>query len=147
MGRKAVSGAGGKMGRLILDGNEFCAEDFDVQEVGDEQDTTNTCGGGQGEQEIGVTHLEGSINYTWDVANNPFATPPNLSVGSKHGNSRLYLHASAGVGLEDGPYYGLTLHVLNHQNSVPVKGKVSGTIQFKSYGAYTLPSGNDSSGA
>lgn len=148
MGRKIVSGGGGgKMGRLFIAGNEFCAEDWDIQEVGDEQDTTNTCGGGTGEQEIGVTWLEGTINYTWDVANNPWNDPPDLSVGTKHETSKLYVHAASGEGLEDGPFYQFTLHVLNHQNTIPVKGKVTGTITFKSHGAYTLPTGNDSSGA
>jgi len=145
MGRKIVSGAGGKMGRLFLDGNEFCAEDWDIQEVGDEQDTTNTCGGGFGQQEIGVTHLEGTINYTWDVVNNPYVGPPDLNINTKHANTKLYVHASSGVGLQDGPYWELTLHILNHSNSIPVKGKVSGTISFKSHGSYTRPAGNDAS--
>ena len=146
MGRKMVSGSSGKMGRLFIGGNEMCAEDWEINEVGDEQDTT-TCGGGAGEQEIGVTWLEGSINYTWDVADNPYVGPPRLNVGSKHADTKLYMHAASGLGFQDGPFWGLTLHVLNHQHSVPVKGKVAGTISFKSHGAFTLPTGEDSSGA
>jgi len=99
------------------------------------------------EQEIGVTRLVGTINYTWDVANNPWVNPPNLSVGQKHANTKLYVNATSGAGLEDGPFFLLTLHVLNHRNNVPVKGKVSGVISFASHGSYTLPAGNDSSGA
>lgn len=147
MGRKIVSGASGKMGRLFIGEAEFCAEDWDIKESGDEQDTTNTCGGGAGEQEIGVTWLEGSINYTWDVADNPYVGPPVLSIGSKHANTKLYMHSSPGVGLQDGRFWAFTLHVVDHSHSVPVKGKVSGTISFKSHGSFTLPTGDDSSGA
>lgn len=147
MGRKIVSGANGKMGRLFIGNHEFCAEDWDIQEVGDEEDTTNTCGGGSTDQEIGHTWLEGSINYTWDVADNPFVGPPALNVGSQHAETNLFIHASSGLGNQDGPRYNLTLHVLNHSNAIAVRGKVSGTFTFKSKGTFTLPSTEDSSGA
>ena len=139
MGRKAVSGWNGLMGKLFIGGTEFCAEDWDVQEVGEEADTTNTCSAGYGEQEIGVKHLEGTINYTWDVAQNPWSAAPAMDVGTKHAGTRLYPHTDSDDQTE--PHFGLTLHVLNHQNGVPVRGKVSGTVTFKSHGIYTLPSG------
>lgn len=144
MGRKAISGAAGKHGRLFLDGNEFCAEDWDIREIGEEEDTTSTCSAGQAEQEFGVTQLEGTINYTWDVTNNPFDNPPNLKVGEKL-TALLYVHALPGVGLQDGPFYSFTLHVTQHSLSVPVKGKVAGTVEFKSHGSYTLPTGDSNS--
>jgi len=145
MGRKVVSGSKGKHGRLFIGGTEFCAEDWDISEVGDEEDTTNTCSAGYAEQEIGVTRLEGTINYTWDILNNPFDTPPNLGVGAKHASTKLYVNATAGSSAEDGPYWDFTLHVLGHQNSIPVRGKVTGTINFASHGTYTLPSGDHAS--
>lgn len=139
MGRKVVSGWNGLMGHLFMDGNEFCAEDWEISEVGEEADTTNTCGQGYAEQEIGTKHLEGTINYTWDAEKNAFSATPNMAVGTKHTNTRLYPHSDGDDQTE--PYFGLTLHVTNHRVGVPVKGKVSGTITFKSFGAYTLPSG------
>ena len=59
----------------------------------------------------------------------------------------MYVHATPGEGLEDGQFYELTLHVLEHSDSFPVNGKIAGTITFKSHGDYTLPTGSDSSGA
>jgi hypothetical protein len=147
MGRKIVSGQNNKTGRLFIAGNEFCAEDWDIAEVGNEEDTTNTCGAGAAEQEIGMKRLEGTINYTWDVANNPWNNPPNLGVGTKHETTKLYINSTGGVGLEDGPFFQFTLHVLNHSNSIPIRGKVSGAVGFASHGTYILPTGNDSSGA
>lgn len=153
MGRKIISGYSGKMSRVFIGNtagtsvNEFCAEDWEISEVGQEEDTTNTCSAGASEQEIGIKNLEGNINYTWDVANNPYDDPPNLDVGSKHPGTKLYVHAAPGVGLANGPYWLLNLQVIEHSNSMPVRGKVSGTIRFKSYGTYSLPTGEDSSGA
>ena len=135
------------MARLFIGENEFCAEDWDIQEEGDEEDTTNSCGGGNTEQEIGHTWLSGSINYTWDVADNPFVNIPVLDVGSKHAETKLYVHATSGVGTQDGPFWAFTLHVLTHANTLPVRGKVTGVITFKSHGSYTLPATEDSSGA
>lgn len=139
MGRKITSGYNGKMGRLFIDGNEFCAEDWDIAEESDFEDVTNTCGAGAEEEESTFKRLSGNINYTWDVANNPHADPPNLSVGTKHPETKLYVNSTPGVGLEDGPYWELTLQVRRHSNAIPVKGKVSGTIEFRSYGTYSLP--------
>ena len=46
MGLKVVSGSRGKMGRLFIRGNEFCAEDWEIEETGTEEDVTNTCSQG-----------------------------------------------------------------------------------------------------
>lgn len=139
MGRKVVSGWNGLMGHLFMDSNEFCAEDWEINEVGEESDTTNTCGEGFDEQEVGSRRLEGTINYTWDAEKNAFSVAPTMAVGTKHPNTRMYPNSDGDDQTE--PHFGLTLHVLNHRVGVPVKGKVAGTITFKSHGRYTLPSG------
>lgn len=142
MGRKIVSGFEGQMGRLFLAGNEFCAEDWDIQETANEEDTSNTCGAGYAEQEFGVRRLEGTINATWDASVNPFTDPPDLFVGAKYPSTLLYVHANPGVGNEDGPYFNFTLQVGSGlQVSVPVKGKLALTVPFMSFGSYTLPTG------
>jgi hypothetical protein len=146
MGLKVVSGSRGKMGRLTIRTNEFCAEDWEIEETGTEEDTTNTCSEGFKEQEIGNTQLNGTINYTWDITANPWNHVADLSVGQKWSDTRLYVHSSPGAGFEDGPRFTFTLQVLSHSNSVPVDGKVTGTITFKSFGSYTLPSIESSSG-
>lgn len=147
MGRKAISGASGKHGRLFIGEQEFCAEDWEIQEIGEEEDVTSTCDAGNASVEIGVTQLQGTINYTWDVTRNPYVGPPALNVGSKHAETKLYVHATSGEGLQDGPFWDFTLIVIQHSFSIPVKGKVAGTLEFKSTGSYTNPIGNDSSGA
>lgn len=140
MGRKLVAGFDGMMGKLFIAGTEFCAEDWEVNEVGEESDTTNTCGNGYAEQEIGIKQLEGTINYTWDADRNPYSDVPSLAVGQKHAGTRLYPNTDGDD--QNEPHFALTLHILNHRNSIPVRGKVSGVIQFKSHGAYTLPTGS-----
>ena len=63
MGTKVISGAKGRMGRLFLDGQEFCATDWDIQETATEEDTTSTCSAGFKEQEFGNRQLDGTVNY------------------------------------------------------------------------------------
>lgn len=135
------------MGRLFLDGTEFCAEDWSIQETANEEDTTSTCDAGNMTQEFGPGRLEGTINATWDASDNPYDRTPQLKVGNKYPNTKLYVNASPGVGAANGPFFGLTLQVASGvETSVPVKGKVTVTIPFLSHGAYNLPVG-DSSGA
>jgi len=140
MGRKIVSGFEGKMGRLFLAGNEFCAEDYNWQEEANEEDTSNTCGAGYAEQEFGVRRITGSINATWDASVNPFTDPPDFFVGAKYITTKLYIHSAPGVGLESGPFLQLTLQVGSGLSvTIPVKGKVAVTIPFMSFGTYILP--------
>jgi len=148
MGRKVVSGYTGKMGRVFIGANEFCAEDWDITHNAEAHDTTNTCGGGAEDVEFGVERLEGTINYTWDIANNPYATPlPNLAAGKKHAETKLYINAASGIAGQDGPFFHFNMAISSHSNSIPVKGKVTGTITFQSYGTIVLPTGSETSGA
>ena len=147
MGTKVVSGASGKTGRIFIAGQELCVEDWNIQETGTEVETTSTCDAGKKTQEIGNQQLVGTISATWDISANPLATPPNMNVGVKHAATKMYLHSTAGVGLEDGPVWTLKMHILDSDTSVPVDGKVTITWNFKSHGSYTLPSTSDSSGA
>jgi len=146
MGRKIVSGFGGKMARIFMGGAEFCAEDWDITETGDEVDTTNTCGAGAEETAVTTTRLEGTINYTWDAEDNPWASIPNFNVGQEV-VAVMYVHATSGTGNEDGPNFSFTMRILTHANSFPVKGKVTGTVSFKSIGSYSTPSDEISSGS
>jgi hypothetical protein len=147
MTAKAVAGRKGKIHRAFIGGNEFCIRDLDISEVGDEEDTTSTCDAGNDNADIGNTHLEGSFNYQWDVTDNPFDDPPNLDVGQVHGSSKIYVHSTGGAGAEDGPYWGLTMLITRHQCNMPIRGTVNGTVTFRSKGAYTLPTGDDTSSA
>ena len=67
MGRKIIAGYSGQMSRVFIGGNEFCAEDWEIEEIAEEFDVTSTCSAGVEDIDFGVKHLEGSINYTWDV--------------------------------------------------------------------------------
>ena len=140
MGRKVVAGDFGKIHRMFLAGNEFCVEDSDIQETANEEDVTNSCGAGFAEQEFGIGRLEGTLNATWDVSANAFNDPPALRVGAKFAGSRLYVNSTGGVGLEDGPYFLLTLQIASGLRvAFPVRGKVALTIPFVSFNSYTLP--------
>lgn len=142
MGRKIVSGSLAKMGRVFFGDVEFCAEDWDITHSADEEEVTNTCGAGAEEFETTTARLEGSINYNWDASDNPWELPlPDLSAGREIA-TKLYINASPGGDPNpNGPFFDFTMKIISHQNTVPVKGKVTGVVTFKSTGTFILPIG------
>jgi len=154
MGRKVLSGAQGRHGRLFIGRNEYCVTSYNITEAADEEDTTNSCSAGNAEQEYGVSQLEGSIELDWDIAASPYRDPAAISAGSKHALSYLFIHAP-GTATDDldsliaggSPYYLLTLQINNIAVTNPARGKVTVSFDFKSFGSYTLPTQSMSSGA
>lgn len=134
MGRKLVNGYEAKRTRLSLDGVMFCVEDVDINEEPlIEEDTTCSEDSGP-KQEVGDIQLSGSINYTWDAADNPYSGAPILEVGRKIA-ALWYVHSSTTT--LEGPFWDFTLQIIRHSHANPVRGKIAGTIEFKSFGAVT----------
>ena len=150
MGRKVLGGATGKHGRVFIAEQEFCVTSWNVSEVADEEDTTNSCSGGNAEQEYGVTQLEGSIEADWDITASPMRTPPTLKAGSKHSDCYLFIHAGTGdltsILAAGTPSYQLGMQINNVSVTNPARGKVTYSFDFKSFGTYSLPTQSMSSG-
>jgi hypothetical protein len=139
MGRKAVSGSGGRMPRTFINGSEFCNTSYEYTEVAEEEDTTCSGSGGYNEFEYGNKHLEGSIQADWDMASNPYVDPMFLRSGEEY-RFLGYVHSNAGVGAETGPRLEMDkMKINNVKISLPSKGKITVSFDFKSSGAYTLP--------
>ncbi len=149
MGRKVVSGHGGKMPRTFIDGNEYCNTSYEFTEIAEEEETTNSCGAGYNEFEYGNKHIEGSIEANWDIGANPFNDPPTLRAGDAY-TFKGYVHAASGAGLESGPFLNMEeMKINNVKITMPSKGMVTVSFDFKSNGLYTLPTqaSDSSSGA
>ena len=149
MGRKVVSGHGGKMPRTFIDLNEYCNTSYEYTEISEEEETTNSCGAGFNEFEYGNKHIEGSMEADWDVGANPMNDPPQLRSGQAYA-FKGYVHAASGVGLEGGPFLEIDeMKINNVKVTMPSKGKVTVSFDFKSSGLYTLPiqASDSSSGA
>ena len=144
MGRKLVSGAKGFSGRVFILGTEICVESWEVTSTADEEDVTNSCSMGIAEFEYGVVQHEGSLEGTWDVAQNPYDSPPNLQAGTQ-GSATLYVHSNAGSEGPDGPNFSGSLAVVSTTISVPARGKVAYSVNFKLTGTVSYPTGNPSS--
>lgn len=139
MGRATISGAQGKHGRAFFNGTELCITEWSLQEIAEEDDTTNSCSAGYDEYEYGNVHLEGSITADWDADYNSIASVPNLRAGTKITDVKLYINATSGSGNEDGPYSHMPSCGINNVSiTVPAKGKVSYTCNVKSDGEYTF---------
>ncbi len=149
MGRKVVSGHAGKAGRTFINGNEFCQTQYQYTEMAEEEEVTNSCSAGKNQYEYGNSHIEGSMTLDWDIGANPYNDPPELRAGGTY-QLKAYIHASPGPGAEDGPYLQIDeMKINNVQVTVPAKGKVSVSFDFKSSGGYKLPTeaSDSSSGA
>ena len=145
MGRKAINGHKGYTGRVFVDSQEFCVEQWQGTHTVEFEDTTNTCSGGGTDQEPGAETFEGSLSGTLDITDNPYNDPPNLDPGNTVG-LKLFLHSSADAG-GDGPFFQFSANIISSEWTVPAKGKVGFVINFKSKGAITKPTGEVSSGA
>jgi hypothetical protein len=138
MGRKVVSGHSGYTGRTFIHGSEFCQTKYDYEEVAEEEDTTNSCSAGKNEYEYGNTHIEGSMEADWDIGANPFIDPPELRAGQEYAFIG-YIHSQPGA-TPSGPRLEMDkMKINNVRVSVPAKGKVTVSFNFKSSGNYTLP--------
>lgn len=138
MGRKIVSGHEGYTGRSFVGNNEFCHTSYEVEEVAHEEETTNSCSEGKDEYEYGNTHLEGSMELDWDIGANPYNDPPELRAGRAY-NFLGFVHSAPGEP-PSGPRFEIdNMKINNVRTRVPAQGKVSVSFNFKSSGAYSLP--------
>lgn len=144
MGRKLVSHAEGRSGRVFADSVELCVKGWDAEESAEEFETTSTCSQGFYEFDTGVTMLEGNVEADWDISQNPFDTP-GLRAG-KEVVLKLYEHATPGASAEDGPFWAVNAIITRMKNASPNKGTVTYGFSFKSNGTYSRPTGNPSSG-
>ena len=138
MGRKIVSGHAGYLPRAYLNGNEFCNTSYEVTEIAEEEDTTNSCGAGFNEYEYGNKHLEGNMELDWDIGANPYIDPPELRAGQEYA-FKGYVHSQPGA-TPSGPVFEVDkLKINNVRAGMPAKGKVTVRFDFKSSGLYSLP--------
>lgn len=145
MGRKAVGGYHGFEGRVFIAGSELCVTQWGVNEIAEEEDTTNSCSAGFNEFDYGHKHCEVTIEGDFDVTRNLWDNPPDLNVSQKYA-AKLYLHAAPGVGNESGPFWDFpSLGITSCQITTPAKGKLHYSISAKSSGAYSQPTGQGAS--
>ncbi|MBK9285005.1 MAG: hypothetical protein IPM51_11920 [Sphingobacteriaceae bacterium] len=141
MGRKVVAGANGKTGKVRIGSTELCVTEWNATEMADEEDTTNSCSDGYNEQEYGNKRVEGSISADWDATVNPVASAPTIRAGAELTDARLFVET-------DGTFTGVRCHfplinVNDIRITVPSKGKVSFSFNFKNKGAYAFLSASD----
>ena len=141
MGKKVVSGAEGKTGRVRIGANTLCVTEWNAEEMADEENTTNSCSDGFDEQEFGNKHVEGSISADWDITTNPVESAPSIRAGTRLTDARLFIH-------DDGSFNSIRCHfplldVTKIGITVPAKGKVSYNFTFKNYGPYAFLSASD----
>lgn len=148
MGRKIVSGHAGCLPRTFISGSEFGNTKYEYEEVCEEEDTTCSADAGYNHFEYGNRHIEGSMEADWDIGANPYGDPSFLRAGEEY-TFKGYIHSPPGVGAESGPKLEMDMMKINNVKvSLPTKGKVTVSFNFKSSGPYSLPtqSSDSSSG-
>lgn len=151
MGTKAIGGANGKHGRVFIGALEICVTDWELTEIAQEEDVTNSCSGGKREYEYGIRHCEGSMTMDMDLSQHPLDNPPNLNAGQKVGSTaapvKLYEHVTTGTpSASAGPRWEFeSMGITSVNVSVPAAGRVTYKINWKSSGTYRNPSENSGS--
>ena len=160
--RKIVSGDHGRMGHttikpLSIDSVEsaidaaveFVQTTYNYTEVANEEEVTGTGDGGYDAYEYGCKHIEGHMECVWDADVQYFAGADTAAEAydddfpylDPHGHYefRGYVNSLAEL---DGPYlYIANMRINNLAVTIPAKGKIVFSFDFKSSGAYTLPVG------
>lgn len=145
MGRKVIDQAHGKTGRVFVSGNEVCVISWNITVTKEETETTNSCSAGNDEFEYGSEVATGTIEAIWDITTNPFSDAPQLINGDAY-TLKLYINATAGIGLADGPFWLILAKINGISMGVQAKQKVMYSFNYKSSGpgSITYPSGGDS---
>ena len=139
MGRKVISGGHGKEGRVFVNGQEMCVEEWSGSEIAVEEEVTNSCGAGFEDFEYGTTHFEGSFTAIWDAQVNIYDDPPDLRAANV---VALQLYINSDSNTPDGPFWDFpTVGISSVEHTTPAKGAVKYTVNFKSKGSYTRPTG------
>lgn len=146
MGTKAIAQANGKTGRVFLDGNELCVTQWDITVVAEKFDVTNSCSAGYAEYAYGTEEATGTIQADLDTTVTPFDSVPNIRTGVELA-LKLYLLATPGVGLEDGPYWSFNASIDQVNMVNPSRGKITYNFTYQSQGAITWPTGDISASA
>lgn len=134
----AISQHKGRTGRVFVDSFELCVTGWEATHSAEEEDTTNSCSAGFSEFAYGTEMVEGSVSADWLVNVNIFDDPPNIRAGT-FAILKLYIHSYSGSENESGPFYQFSAGLNNVRLTVPAKGKVSYSFDFKSDGVVTFP--------
>ena len=140
----AISQNKGRTGRVFYDGTELCVTNWEGTHSAEEEDTTNSCSAGFSEFGYGTEMVEGSVSADWLTSMNIYDDPPNIRAG-EFAALLLYIHSYPNSnGGPSGPFFSFEAGINNVRISVPAKGKVSYSFDFKSNGIVTFPVGGES---
>lgn len=145
MARQIMSGgANGKSGKVFVRGTELCIKKWTVEEMAEEEETTNSCSGGFEEYEYGARHLEGSVEAHFDASRNHYDDPPLIRAGEKFPAIFYFNSAAGGTGpsIQVGE-----IGVSQVSMSAGAKGIVEYSFNFKSSGSYAYNTVEESSQA
>lgn len=124
--------ASGKNGRVTIGGSILKVTEWEVSPKVEKLDTTNSESGGTGEYIPGVTDLDFTISFDYNVGNTPAhfsVLAPGLTVAAV-----LFIRDSSG------PSWTISTGlVTDGEVKSSVRGKVSCRVRGCSSGGYTVP--------
>lgn len=121
----------GKEGTVTIGGYSLPVRSFGYEAMAELADVTNARSGGYGEDIAGIKRLSGTCECIWDADQYPTRAPLNLSPGNEV-TLNLKLHTG-----ETGVAPVAIIGKLTTKSGV--KGEVTYSFDWKSQGAYTLP--------
>lgn len=124
----------GRLGKVTVGVTDLCITSWEVDEEGEELDTTCTDGTGKNSSIVGTAGVTLNVKANYDADAPPFAAPPGLIVGDL-----VAVKAYVGDPVNNKFWNFPTMRITNVKNQSEVKGLVTYEFTGKSSGAYTRP--------
>ncbi len=116
----------------------YYAQEWEVTDETNFDDTTNFEGSGFGEQVACIKRARIRINGWWDAGANPFDNPPNIKSGNRLATVKLYLGGVNSSVFWSFPF----VDVVSSVHGGRVDQKINLTLELMSFGPFTAPTGN-----
>ncbi len=110
------------------------AKKWQVTPKVDALDITNFEGNGFADWIGGIIECDGTVDFDWDSADDPYANPPSIFPGSIGGHLELFTS-----GLASPSWDFPSILIVEVPQTGEVRGLLTGSMTFKSKGTFTLP--------
>lgn len=127
----------GFYGTAAIGANELAVTRWDVTPIVQTQEFKNSMSGPAVVRQPTFQDVSGTLDLDYDFANDPFASPPAIIVGSILTNLALYLHQSAKNALDGKKWVFPSIIIESTPMSLTVDGKVTVRVSFKGAGTNT----------
>ena len=130
----------GKLGRITIGGTIYALNKWDVDPEAEIGETTNFESGGYYQDDVGILKATGTAGGLWNARTNYFDSPPGIVAGALLSTIVFY------ISTVDNVFWSFPLlRVVGTPQTSEIKGWVSFSFKWNSFGSWAYPTGSVSS--